>query len=585
MSGAAKSSQTAERHARSALYAMLFFMQCARSMFIVLISWFTLQTTGKTTAVGEVLICWQVVAFAVGLLMAPHLDLWPRRRVFAVGETTHALAMTLLGLAAQILVAERVPLLVLYACACMASLGSLLSYPTSQALIQHVGGRLLTRTVGLGILCAQLGNIAGAALAGLCLPVAGIAGGFLLCATSSLIAVLFSLILAVDDRGLARTRHSRHSSAILEGLALLVRNRKLSFAAFALVLAYASAHASNALLAGFARYDLKLPANLYGWLAAMYSGGGLLGSVALSGRFSKIEAKVFIPAGLILLSLATAMLSTAQSLASAMLWQGLIGLSFMMVRVAGDVMVLRSLPNRLVGRVRSNIEAGIGLVAIIVYLVASLSDMAPRRTFLALACLFALATCAILRMQRRRTACADLYGKLTPPRLARNEGCAALMPRLCPVLPSDRAVIKAVTLEPGQEQFAGSVDAVFDELQKSAFPGDEHPFAIVAAEDVTVGFFVLRERASLPGWAPAGVVTLHSLRIARMYQGQGYGRLSVELAIAWIRQNRPWIDRLMLAVNARNRQAMAAYLRCGFIDTRIKVAGPIGEQLVLEIAI
>ncbi|MGX9182557.1 hypothetical protein, partial [Mesorhizobium sp. BHbdii] len=133
---------------------------------IVLISWFTLQITGTTKAVGEVLICWQVVAFAVGLLMGPHLDLWPRRRVFAVGETTHALAMTLLGLAAQILVAERVPLLVLYACACMASLGSLLSYPTSQALIQHVGGSLLTRTVGLGILCAQLGNIAGAALAG-----------------------------------------------------------------------------------------------------------------------------------------------------------------------------------------------------------------------------------------------------------------------------------------------------------------------------------------------------------------------------------------------------------------------------------
>lgn len=159
------------------------------------------------------------------------------------------------------------------------------------------------------------------------------------------------------------------------------------------------------------------------------------------------------------------------------------------------------------------------------------------------------------------------------------------MPRLRPVLPSERAAIKAVSLPPDQEQFAGSLDAVFDELQGSPSPADDHPFAILAAEDAPVGFFVLRERASLPVWAPTGAVTLHSLRIARQQQGQGYGRASVELARAWIRQNRPQADRLMLAVNRRNHQAMAAYLGCGFIDTGIRVAGPVGEQLVLEIAI
>jgi cysteine synthase A len=159
------------------------------------------------------------------------------------------------------------------------------------------------------------------------------------------------------------------------------------------------------------------------------------------------------------------------------------------------------------------------------------------------------------------------------------------MPRLRPVLPSERAAIKAVSLPPDQEQFAGSLDTVFDELQRSPFPADEHPFAVVAGEDTTVGFFVLREKASLPVWAPSAAVTLHSFRISQMHQGQGYGRASVELAIAWTRQNRPQADRLMLAVNRRNHQAMAAYLRCGFIDTGTRVPGPIGEQLVLEIAI
>lgn len=417
-----KSSRTDAWRSRPVLYVMLFFMQCARSMFIVLISWLTLQITGKTAAVGEVLICWQVVAFAIGPLIGPHLDRLPRRRVFAAGETVHAFAVMLVGLTAQMLAPERFPLLALYCCACMASLGSLLSYPSSQALLQRVGGSLLTRTVGLGILCVQMGNIAGAALAGLCLSVVGIAGGFFLCATSSLIAVLFTLLLAVDEGGLGRTRHPQHASAILVGLALIARNRRLGFAACALMLAYASAHASNALLAGFVRYDLKLPAKFYGWLAAMYSGGGLLGSFALAGAISKVESRFFIPVGLILLSLATAMLSTAQSLASAMVWQGLIGLSFMMVRVAGDVMVLRSLPHRLVGRVRSNIEAGISLVAIIVYLIASLSDMAPRHTYLALGCLFALTACAIVWIGRRRTACADPCTTITPRQRAPRDG-------------------------------------------------------------------------------------------------------------------------------------------------------------------
>ncbi|MBZ9772274.1 MFS transporter [Mesorhizobium sp. CO1-1-8] len=418
-------SLTVGRPGRPVLYAMLLFMQCARSMFIVLISWFTLQITGKTTAVGGVLICWQVLALTIGPLVGPHLDRFQRRLLFGLGETTHAAAVLLLAVAARTMVPESVPLLILYGCACLASFGSLLSYPSSQALLQRVGANRLTRTVAFSIFYAQVGNIAGAALAGLCLPIVGIAGGFSLCAMSSLIAILFTLILAVDEEGIRRTRQGRHAKAVIVGLARIVRDPRLRIAACALMLAYASAHASNALLAGFARYDLKLPANLYGWLAAMYSGGGLLGSFAFAGWFSKIEARIVISVGLVAISLATAMLSTAQSLLSAVVWQGLIGLSFMMVRAAGDVMVLRGLSNRMVGRVRSNIEAGIGLVAIIVYLIASLSEAAPRQTFLAIGCLFGLATCGILWMQRRQTYSA---GRCTimPRKLAGKEGPGGL---------------------------------------------------------------------------------------------------------------------------------------------------------------
>ncbi|WP_217579078.1 hypothetical protein, partial [Mesorhizobium sp. GbtcB19] len=78
----------------------------------------------------------------------------------------------------------------------------------------------------------------------------------------------------------------------------------------------------------------------------------------------------------------------------------------------------------------------------------------------------------------------------------------------------------------------------FDDLQNSRFPDMEHPFAIVASGR-RVGFFILREKQAVPDWAPGGVVTPHSFRISRVWQGKGYGRAGVDLAVSWVRWNRP----------------------------------------------
>lgn len=151
---------------------------------------------------------------------------------------------------------------------------------------------------------------------------------------------------------------------------------------------------------------------------------------------------------------------------------------------------------------------------------------------------------------------------------------------LRPVTILGRAAIKKLVLDPDQEQFAGSVDAVFDGLQTSRYPHQEHAFAIVVSSK-TVGFFILRERQVLPDWAPRGAVTLHSFRISSTCQGKGYGRAGVDLAISWVRHNRPDVRQLMLAVNARNVPAKSLYLKAGFVDTGSIFRGPIGDQHIL----
>ncbi|MCK1485494.1 GNAT family N-acetyltransferase [Bradyrhizobium sp. 193] len=145
----------------------------------------------------------------------------------------------------------------------------------------------------------------------------------------------------------------------------------------------------------------------------------------------------------------------------------------------------------------------------------------------------------------------------------------------------DYAVVAHLKVEPEQEDFVDSLDLVFSELRNSARPGFEHAFSIVV-RDATVGFFVLREGAALPEWAPPEVVTLHTLCIDRAYQGNGYGKTAIGLAARWISTNRPSINSLMLGVNVRNVTARAVYLKSGFRDTGATHYGPSGTQSILE---
>jgi cysteine synthase A len=140
--------------------------------------------------------------------------------------------------------------------------------------------------------------------------------------------------------------------------------------------------------------------------------------------------------------------------------------------------------------------------------------------------------------------------------------------------------VKTLVLDPDQEQFAGSLDTVFDGLQDSRHHDSQHAFVVVAGNEM-VGFFILREKSALPNWAPGGGITLHSFRIRRDRQGMGFGKAAIGLAICWVRQNRPDVGKLMLAVNARNLSARSLYLKSGFVDEGAIFHGPIGDQNIL----
>ncbi|RWD82941.1 pyridoxal-phosphate dependent enzyme [Mesorhizobium sp.] len=166
-----------------------------------------------------------------------------------------------------------------------------------------------------------------------------------------------------------------------------------------------------------------------------------------------------------------------------------------------------------------------------------------------------------------------------PEKASFNHGqCGATLKRLSH---TDIAAVSHLQIEPEQGQFVDPLYVVFSELRNSPHPELEHPFAITVRNEI-VGFLVLCEKAALPEWAPPDAVTLHNLRIDRAYQGNGYGKAATRLAAEWISTNRTSINRLMLAVNARNVIARQAYLRSGFRETGNTHCGSAGLQNILE---
>ncbi|MFN3513282.1 MAG: GNAT family N-acetyltransferase [Phenylobacterium sp.] len=152
--------------------------------------------------------------------------------------------------------------------------------------------------------------------------------------------------------------------------------------------------------------------------------------------------------------------------------------------------------------------------------------------------------------------------------------------RLEPIDGEDRALVEVIALPPEQEMFAGSLDEVFGRLNAPDSAGVEQGFAVIAPDGAVVGFFVLRDGLRRPPWAAPGAVTLHSFRVRPGLQGKGIGRRCIALLEEWLARERPVQPQLMLAVNARNEGAIAAYGRMGFVDTGVRHDEGYGPQYV-----
>lgn len=104
---------------------------------------------------------------------------------------------------------------------------------------------------------------------------------------------------------------------------------------------------------------------------------------------------------------------------------------------------------------------------------------------------------------------------------------------------------------------------------------------VVLFNDEPVGFFLLHATKRVQEYTDnPHAMLLTALSIDYKQQGRGIAKNSMNQLPAFVREEFPGCDQVVLAVNHRNIAAQKLYRRVGFTDSERRIEGPIGEQYV-----
>lgn len=384
------------------VYSLVFFMQCSRSLYFIVIPWLALRMTGEFATVGQVLVWWPLLTVTAGPVMGAVVDRFNRANLVMFGEYLRSIGLMGLVLNTWARAADESGLAALHVTAFVASFGSLLSVPATQALLQTVGGRSLNRVVATGLSINQTAHILGAALGGVAIALVGIEASISMVAGLSIVAVGFAARLRTSGTVPTSRESSSYTQSIAGGFRFILRDRLLLIGCLAIAAVWSADQMTLALLAGFTRLELGLGAVEFGWLEAVWGVGAIIGSLSLVRASSRFIDGFWIRLGPLLLAAAVAAFSMAQGLWSALLLYSIFGATFAANRAAYDAYILKTVDRGMIGRVRANIQTLIGAVSILVYLSPGLyAGLSVRTAYLGFSAALAAVACMLLIWRRR----------------------------------------------------------------------------------------------------------------------------------------------------------------------------------------
>jgi MFS family permease len=254
----------------------LYFAGEALSFFgaglsLVALNWYLLERTGSTSAVGA----FYAVALGAGLvaypLSGPIADRYPRRVVAIAADL---LRLGSIGSLAVLAMFGPPPLIAIYCSAFVTGVGFALFFPAIIAFLQEiVRGEHLVAANGLSEVTTQLGNVSGAAAAGVALQQLGLAAVLSIdAATYAISALALSL---VRHRSTPAAGHASVLEMLREGAAYLRAHRAVAAFGVVSIVPTVATITSNVVLVAYVQRVMHRGAAVYGLTDMMYGVGAM----------------------------------------------------------------------------------------------------------------------------------------------------------------------------------------------------------------------------------------------------------------------------------------------------------------------
>ena len=147
----------------------------------------------------------------------------------------------------------------------------------------------------------------------------------------------------------------------------------------------------------------------------------------------------------------------------------------------------------------------------------------------------------------------------------------------------DLDALRCLRVTDEQIEFGGSFEESL--AIRSDIPPESGRVLCFVLDRSPVGIVVLKRPPYSPDWVPRSAVSMHGLKIAEAFQGQGLGKQAFKLAVTQASALWPDAETLVLSVDAANQVALSVYRSFGMGDSGPVFPGRIGMEHRLEIGL
>jgi MFS family permease len=360
-------------------------------LHLVALGWYLLSRTGSAT---DVALLW-TAGLGAGLVAlpvtGPLADRYPRR-MLCIGSDLARMAMV--GALAALAFSGNPPLAAIYALTFVIGLGHNVFWPSISALVQEiVRPEQLVEVSGLVEVLFQVGFLTGAALGGPLLIRFGLGWALTIDAASYVVSAL--ALAALHHRPAPREHHAPFVGMLREGIAYLRGNRPLAAFGVISVMPFVATISLNVVLVAYVLDVLHRSATVYSLVDMTYGTGGVASgflAALLVVRLGEWPVMLGTVAAATVCYVLVAALPASVAVLFALTW--VVGFSSSSFRVVTNSVLLRVVPNAVMGRMTAAIQLAMILMEVVATLAVGplINHSGPRAGVLLLAAIVALAS-------------------------------------------------------------------------------------------------------------------------------------------------------------------------------------------------